>query len=282
MVERAYAKINLALEVLPKRDDNYHEVVNLMVPIDLYDKLYFEEIDAGIELESTINIKENFVYKAAKLFMDTYGIKKGVKITLEKRIPIAAGLAGGSSDAAACLRGLNRLFKTNIPLSELAELSKELGSDMPYCVYSVPSLCYGRGEIVKPLNISFNKIPLTLIRFKFGLSTSLVYKNYVYEKKDRTSNIENIIKGLRTENITLLNQNIFNDLESSAHQLEPYLSQTKSKIEELGYPLFQSGSGPTHFILKKNINKKLYLTIDNIKAYQTFIIDNPNKMRNNS
>lgn len=280
MVERAYAKINLALEVFPCRADGYHEVKNLMVPIDLYDKLYFEKTEKGIEVISNVNIKDNFVTKAAELFFNTYNITQGVKITLEKHIPISAGLAGGSSDAAACLRGLNRLFKVNASLEKLAKLSEVLGSDMPYCVYSRPSLCYGRGEKVEVLkDLTFDPIPLTLIMFKFGLSTKLIYQEYTYEQANHNDNFDNIITGLKTGNIALLNSNIFNDLAKPAYKINNKLQQVKDNLSTINIQVHQSGSGPTHYILDKDIFNDIYSVCNNVKLYQTHILSNTYKKK---
>ncbi len=252
IVEKAYAKINLALEVKEKRLDGYHEVTNLMVPVDLYDELTFELIESGIELESDINIEDNFVYKAAKLFFETYNITKGVKITLKKNIPLQAGLAGGSSDAAACLRGLNRLFETNRSLDELANLSAKLGSDMPFCVYQKLALCTGRGEIVKTLNFHFNEIDCTLIKPNFGFSTKDIFSNYKYEPIDRIQNFDNILKGICCGNNNLIEDNIFNDLQKVSFNISKEL-KTLYDLLSGSNKVFMSGSGPTLFIFSHNI-----------------------------
>ena len=135
--EKAYAKINLSLEVLNTREDGYHGVNTIMVPISLYDELSFFESD-DVMYRSNIDIEDDIVLKALKLFYDKYQIKKGVGIILEKHIPLASGMAGGSADAAACLRGLNRFFDINAPLKDLEELANKLGSDVSYCLYQQP------------------------------------------------------------------------------------------------------------------------------------------------
>lgn len=272
MIERAYAKINLALEVKNKRDDGFHSVKTLMVPIDLYDELEFIEIPSGIELESNIDINDNFVYKAAKLFFDKYNIKdKGIRIKLKKNIPLASGMAGGSSDASACLRGLNKIFGLNRPLAELASLSSLLGSDMPYCVYQRPSICTGRGEIVEVLDdLKYESIPITLLFYDFGLSTKEVYNNYKYLGINRDNNYLKILKGLNYNDISLINEAIFNDLEDVSLKLEDKLLKSKKTIEYLGYSSFQSGSGPTRFILG-NVD----INIENAKIYKSRILCNP-------
>ncbi|MER2035446.1 4-(cytidine 5'-diphospho)-2-C-methyl-D-erythritol kinase, partial [Mammaliicoccus vitulinus] len=154
--ETAPAKINLTLDTLYKRDDGYHEVEMIMTTVDLNDRLTFESRDDG---EIIIDVEHNFVpsdhrnlaYKAAKLMQDKYNIKKGVKISLEKSIPISAGLAGGSSDAAATFRGLNELWEINESLEVLSELAAEIGSDIAFCIYGKTALCQGRGEQITHL-----------------------------------------------------------------------------------------------------------------------------------
>ena len=177
--EYAYAKINLALEVMDVKD-GYHMVNNLMVPISLYDELLFEKSDK-IELINN-EFSDNIIIKTFKLFFEYTKINNGVKITLNKNIPSAAGLAGGSSDAAATLRGLNRLYETNLTKNELIDLSAKLGSDVGFFILNKPALCTGRGEIVNPINSNLSKIDLLLLKVDSGLSTKEVYKNYEWDK----------------------------------------------------------------------------------------------------
>lgn len=148
---KAPAKINLTLDVLYKREDNYHEVEMVMTTIDLADRVGLAlRNDGKITLSSTDQFvpvdQRNFAYQAARLLQQRFGITKGVAIKIEKEIPIAAGLAGGSTDAAATLRGLNELWELNLSIDELAELGAEIGSDVPFCVYGGTAHATGRGE----------------------------------------------------------------------------------------------------------------------------------------
>lgn len=248
IIERAYAKINLGLEVGALRTDGYHDMNTIMVPIDLYDELTFEETDFGIILMDNTEIKteDNFVYKAAKLFMDEYGIEKGIIIKLDKKIPTEAGLGGGSSDAAATLRGLNRLFNTQKSLDELAVLAKKLGSDMPYCVYSRAAYCTGRGEIVKPLDIKVMPRDILLIKPPFGLSTKDVYSRKQFKTVGmHDEEFKTITVALETGSFDELKRGLFNDLEEPAFELIPDLQEIKSILLELGYTCIMSGSGTT-------------------------------------
>lgn len=149
--EKAPAKINLTLDALHKREDGYHELEMVMTTIDLSDRIELADIDGDdIVLENTSGLipqdERNLAYRAADLLRQRMGITRGVKITIHKRIPVAAGLAGGSSDAAATLRGLNRLWQLGLSLEELAELGAEIGSDVPFCVWSGTALAKGRGK----------------------------------------------------------------------------------------------------------------------------------------
>lgn len=250
--EKAYAKVNLALEVRGKREDGYHDINTLMLPLELHDVLSFEKIGQGIEIEMSLNIKkeDNFIYKAAVLFFETYKINGGVRIIVEKNIPEMAGLAGGSSDAAATLRGLNRLFDTKINLKELADLSALLGSDMPFCVYQQLALCKGRGTEVDLLDIEYPKYHCTLIKPNFGLSTAMIYKNYCFKGISRQNQINNIIKGLADNNLPQILNHMFNDLMEVSLTIKPELRNLVTKISNI-YPVLMSGSGPTLFILSK-------------------------------
>ena len=149
--EKAPAKINLLLDVLRKRDDGYHEVEMIMTMVDLADRLEMEELPRDtIIISSQVGYipldEKNLAFQAARLIKERYDVKQGVYIHLDKKIPVAAGLAGGSSDAAAALRGLNRLWKLQIPEDELCRLGAELGSDVPFCVTGGTAIARGRGE----------------------------------------------------------------------------------------------------------------------------------------
>lgn len=245
--EKAYAKINLALEV-GKKINGYHEVKNLMVPISLHDELFFQKsVDTKIDCQ--MEIENNICLKAVKLFKEKFSIEEGVTIILNKKIPVMAGLAGGSTDAAATLRGLNRLFEVNASNEELEELASQLGSDVPFFLYNKPALCVGRGEIIKPLDIDFKDVPFLLIKPKFGLSTKEVYMNYKYDNILKNHYIENIKQAMIDLDISKLDANIFNDLEHVALSLKPELKELFEKIESLSYIPHISGSGPSIFIL---------------------------------
>ncbi len=250
ITEKAYAKVNLALAVSDTLSDGYHDLKNIMVPIDLYDILTFEEIEDGIILLDNTNLKaiDNIVYKAAKLFLSNYKIKKGVLITLDKHIPQEAGLAGGSADAAATFRGLNKLFNLDIPLFELAELSTNLGSDIAYCVYDKAALCTGRGTNIELLKTKYPKWNILLIKPPFGCSTKKIYELYKNDKTEKDEKINNVIKALEVGDLDLLKENMFNDLETPAFKLRPELAYLSNQYNK-EIKCMMSGSGSTLFMI---------------------------------
>lgn len=246
MIERAYAKINLSLEVLNTDERNYHLVNTIMVPINIYDEIELEKNDEIIIVNDDIN--DNIMYKAAVLFFNSFNIKGGVRIKYKKNIPLAAGLAGGSSDAAAVLRGLRRLYKPDIADSELEYICSFLGSDVAFFIKTRLAKCTHYGEVINPIDIKLPKMKVLLIKPNFGLSTKLVYQNYQYEKCDRSIYEENIYKALINNDSKLLDEYIFNDLNKTSLLLSSdlrYLYTILSKYDKIHI----SGSGPTMFIL---------------------------------
>lgn len=257
--EKAYAKINLALEV-GKVVDGYHQVQNLMIPVDLYDEIFLQKaVEDTMECEEVI--ENNICLKALELFKEKFQIQEGVSITLNKHIPIMAGLAGGSSDAAATLRGLNRLFEVNASYEDLYELACKLGSDVPFFLRNQTALCTGRGEIVTPLELNFKNIPFLIIKPSFGLSTKEVYAQYHYDGISKAISIQNLISAIKEKDFDAIDQMIFNDLQATALDLSPELSTLFQKIDALSYVPHISGSGPSIFI----VNAKA-VDLENIKS----------------
>ena len=247
IIEKAYAKLNLSLSVLGKMDNGFHELETIMVPISLHDTLYFQKNDSDEMVLLDNEIKDNSILKAAKLFQETYKTK-GAIIRLKKRIPLEAGLAGGSADSSATLRGLNRLFKLNRPLDELALLALQLGSDNKFCLYNRASICRGRGDEMEFINEKF-KFHVTLIKPNFGLSTKEVFSNVKINQK---RNINELLDGIKNNNYALVDKNIYNDLLDSALILRPELNALINKIKDKKLIPHMSGSGSTLFVLGKH------------------------------
>ncbi len=248
---KAPAKINLTLDVLYKRPDNFHEVEMVMTTVDLADRISLESREDGvIQIISTDNFvpndHRNFAYQAARLIKDTYGIKQGVSITIEKEIPIAAGLAGGSSDAAATLKGLNELWNLGLSIDELAELGAKIGSDVSFCVYGGTALATGRGEIIKEIPAPPNCWVL-LAKPKIGVSTAEVYGGLKVKGLEHP-NTKQMIKAIETKDYELLCSSLGNVLETVTFKLHPEVVMLKEQMKRFGADAtLMSGSGPTVF-----------------------------------
>lgn len=248
---KAPAKINLTLDVLYKRPDNYHEVEMIMTTIDLSDRIGLEtRKDGFISIQSTNGFipddNRNLAYQAAQLLKDTYGIEEGVTITIEKEIPIAAGLAGGSSDAAATLRGLNELWQLNLSLDTLAELGAKIGSDVSFCIFGGTALASGRGEKIEKLP-SPPTCWVVLAKPKIGVSTAQVYGGLKLEDIEHP-NTKQMIHAIELEDYDLMCQSLGNVLETVTFQLHPEVVMIKEQMKRFGADaVLMSGSGPTVF-----------------------------------
>lgn len=248
---KAPAKINLTLDVLYKRPDNYHEVEMIMTTVDLADRIGLENREDGlIQIFSADRFvpddERNFAYQAAKLLKDTYGIKHGVSITIEKEIPIAAGLAGGSSDAAATLRGLNELWNLNLSVDTLAELGAKIGSDVSFCVYGGTALATGRGEKIKELPAP-PACWVVLAKPKIGVSTAEIYGNLKIDQIMHPNTAE-MLKAIETNDYERMCRSLGNVLESVTFNLYPEVVTIKEQMQRFGADaVLMSGSGPTVF-----------------------------------
>lgn len=261
--ELAYAKINLSLRVFAEKN-NYHPLSSLMVNVNLCDDLVFIK-SKETKIYSNIDIKDNVILKTIELFKETYNIKDNVTIYLKKRIPLSAGLAGGSADSSAVLRGLNRLFNLNKSLEELSELANVLGSDNNFCLYNKPAICTNRGEVLEFIP-NFKEIPILLINPNFELSTKEIYQNYIYQDKEDT--IKEIVVSLINNDIKNLEKLCFNDLEKAALLNKDY-QEFVNNLNGLNIKTYQTGSGPTRFafdidsydLLKEKTNYLIIKTI---------------------
>lgn len=247
---KAPAKINLTLDVLHKRPDNYHEIEMIMTTVDLADRIGLKATESGIYIESADrfvpNDSRNLAYQAAQLLKDTFNIKSGVIISLDKQIPVAAGLAGGSSDAAATLKGLNQLWQLNLSLDELAELGAKIGSDVSFCVYGGTALAKGRGEIIQELPAPPN-CWVILAKPTIGVSTAEVYGAFDARKAEHP-NTQEMIQALSDGDYNAMCANLGNALESVTLNLYPEVAQIKEQMKKFGADaVLMSGSGPTVF-----------------------------------
>ncbi|MBL4932701.1 4-(cytidine 5'-diphospho)-2-C-methyl-D-erythritol kinase [Clostridium paridis] len=248
---KAYGKINIALEVVGKRSDGYHLLRMIMQRIDLYDLIEIQEKINGIEITCNKPYvprdERNLAYKAARLFLDTYNIDKGVHIDIRKNIPVAAGLAGGSTDGAAVLMGLNSIFNIGASDEELMELGLKLGADVPYCIKGKTALCEGIGEKVTQLKEFKDKI-LVLVKPSFGVSTKEVYGDLDISKIYKKVKIDEIIDAMENDNLDFVAKNMKNHLENVTlrkHRKIIDIKEEMVKMDALG--AMMSGSGPTVF-----------------------------------
>lgn len=250
--QKAYAKINIGLDVLRRRADGYHEVRMIMQTVDLFDELVIEKrTQAGIELQ-TDNSElpldgNNLIYKAAKLLLGEKKISEGVKITLTKRIPIAAGMAGGSADAAAALRGLNELFEMGYSVQELQELGVKLGADIPYCIVGGTMLSEGIGEILTPLPAP-PECFLVIAKPDINVSTGFVYGNLHADRLVWHPDIDGMIGAIESGTLRGITDRLGNVLETVTAKEYPVIEELKELLRVKGAEnALMSGSGPTVF-----------------------------------
>lgn len=248
---RAPAKINWTLDVKGRRADGYHEVEMLMQSISLWDDIVLTEYDNGIQVFSNsagMPLDENnLAAKAARLVKDYFGITTGIHIHIQKNIPIAAGLAGGSTDAAAVLVGLNVLWKLGLTRSGLAELGAVLGADVPFCIHGGTAIARGIGEKLTPLP-DLEAIPLVLIKPPFGVSTASVYNGLDIEQIPFHPDWKTVYDLLAQGNLRLLRCHMGNVLESVTTNIHPEINEIKARLDETGAAAaMMTGSGPAVF-----------------------------------
>ena len=258
--EKAPAKINLMLDVLHKRSDGFHEVEMIMTMVDLADRLEMSELPRDTIFISSqagyIPLDEkNLAFQAARLIKERYNVRTGVHIHLDKKIPVAAGLAGGSSDAAATLRGLNRLWRLNIPDHELQELGAELGSDVPFCITGGTALATGRGEKLTPMP-NPPQCWVILAKPPINVSTADVYGRFRSDKIVRHPSAKKMEQAIRDQSFTDVCNQMGNVLEDVTLKLYPEVQHLKDAMIRLGADgVLMSGSGPTVFGLVSKESK---------------------------
>ncbi|APC46749.1 4-(cytidine 5'-diphospho)-2-C-methyl-D-erythritol kinase [Virgibacillus halodenitrificans] len=259
LFENAPAKINLSLDVLSKREDGYHNVEMIMTTIDLSDRVMLSEIaedriEVALESRYVPSDERNLAYKAAKVFKDTYRIRKGVRINIEKSIPVSAGLGGGSTDAAAVLRGLNRLWSLNIPTEKLQEMGDMIGTDVPFCVQGKTAIATGRGEKIERLP---SPPPgwVVLAKPDIGVSSRTIFQR-IDMKEISHPNTSQILRALNSGDFQLMCDYIGNSLEAITMNLHPEVLRIKKAMVQAGASgVLMSGSGPTVYGLVEHHSK---------------------------
>ena len=277
---RALAKINLGLDVVGKRDDGYHEVRMIMQTIQMYDVLEIEKKkEPGIVLTTNIPYvptdERNLVYKAAKMLMDEFKIKDGVNIYINKRMPIAGGMAGGSSDCATTLMGINQLFELGLSKEELMERGVKLGADVPYCVLGGTAIARGIGEVLTPLPAPAD-CHVIIAKPPVSVSTAYVYGHIKPLKITKRPDIEAMAQSIKDGDLKKMASLIYNVMEDVTVGEYPIISEIKQVMLDNGaLNSIMRGRGPTVFGLfddkekaqqcvktleEKGLTQQLYLT----------------------
>lgn len=262
---KALAKINLGLDVVRRREDGYHEVRMIMQTIQLYDRLDIKRTqEPGIQIQTNLSFlpvnENNLVYKAAKLLMDEFSITDGVSVKLDKRIPVAAGMAGGSTDAAAMLIGVNRLFSLGLTKRQLMERGVQIGADVPYCIMRGTALAEGIGEALSPLP-PMVKCPVLIAKPSISVSTKFVYQNLKLDDTTIHPDIDRLIDDIKAKNLHDIAAHMGNVLETVTIPNYPVIDEIKKHMLSNGaLGAMMSGSGPTVFGLFDNEDtaKKAY------------------------
>lgn len=268
----ANCKINLGLHVTRKRDDGYHELETVMLPVhELYDVVDVERVEGdaisfyGCGIEIDCPAENNLCVRAARLMQERYGVG-GVAIRLDKRVPFGAGLGGGSSDATAVIVAINDIYKLNLDKSKLASLAAELGSDTPFFVYNTPQLCTGRGEIMTPVDIDLVGLWLAVAKpLNEGVSTKEAYSGIQPKMPNRQ-----LVDAIK-EDIAEWHGSVVNDFEPHIFAAHPAIEQLKQLMLDAGAVYAaMSGSGSAVFGLFRNrpqlmLNEDTFLHIEKIE-----------------
>lgn len=249
---RAFAKINLALDVLGRRENGYHDVRMIMQSVGLFDQLYMKKTHHP-EIQFTTNLpylpinENNLVYKAVSLLRDEFHIDGGLEINLEKHIPVAAGLAGGSTDCAAALFGMNQLYRLGLSMKQLAEYGATLGADVPFCLLRGTAISEGIGEILTPI-ASLPHCYILIAKPSISVSTKVVYEGLNLRKVKERPDIDGMIDALGKQDLYGVTDRMCNVLESVTIKKYPIIEEIKQEMVGLGaLNSMMSGSGPTVF-----------------------------------
>ena len=278
---RAYGKINLGLDVVRKREDGYHELRMIMQTVGLYDELKMkvipeDEIRLSVNLSFLPTNENNLICKAIAMLKQEFGIQEGIEARLEKRIPVAAGMAGGSSDAAAALVGMNRLFRLGLSKKQLMECGVRLGADVPYCVMRGTALSEGIGEILTPLP-PMPSCYILLAKPGISVSTKYVYQNLKANELTDHPDIDGIVDSLKNGDLQGICDRLGNVLETVTIRDHPMIDEIKTFLIEQGASgALMSGSGPTIFGIfqKKSTARK---ALENMRQFpfikQAYVVE---------
>ncbi len=259
-IERAPAKINLTLDVLYRRDDDYHELEMIMSSVDLADYLTFTPLEED-KIEVFTNKaflpvdQRNHVYQIIKLVKERYNIREGMLVEIEKKIPVAAGLGGGSTDAAAALRALNRIWELNMSVQEMIELGMQVGTDVPYSIVGGTAFVSGRGEIVTPIK-PMPSCWVVLAKPRISVSTKTVFRALEVERLDYIPKSRIVADAIEIGDYKGMVDNLSNALEAVTFERHPKLRQLSERMERYGMDgVTMSGSGPTIIGFSQNYSR---------------------------
>lgn len=278
---KAHAKINLALNVNEKLENGYHDIDTIMVPLELHDRIEFDFLPEGFDSMVTCDDvslptdESNLTVKALQTIIEHFNIKKKFRIHVHKAIPISAGLGGGSADAACVINTVLKMCKINPSKEELVKVAKQVGADVPFCLFNKPSRCKGIGEELEPIQIK-NKYYVLLVKPKKGISTEEAYKRYdLYSEKEH-ANIDELVLALKNGNDKAISKNLINSLEKPAIEAIEEINMIKQKLMDDGFDkVMMSGSGSSVFALSTSLKdiqkealkfdlKKYYVKVTNI------------------
>lgn len=281
---KSRAKVNLSIDVLGKREDGYHLVEMIMQTIDLYDKLKITEIEENSILikSNSLDIplnEDNIMYKAVNLLRDQFNIEKGIEISIEKNIPIAAGMAGGSSNAAAVLVGLNKLWNLGLSENELKDIGLKLGADVPFCITGGSTLAEGIGEKLTNIKGLPEDLNILVCKPNIFVSTKEVYQSLNMDKVKRRPKNKELIDALQKEDVKFISENMVNVLEEVTSLKYSEIGQIEDiMIKNKALGSMMSGSGPTVFGLFDNKDCAIKAKKDlQAKYNQVYLVKSSNK-----
>jgi len=254
----SYSKINLTLHVLGKRQDGYHDLETIMQSVNLADRIFIKKEKEGIKIKCSHPLvpvdSQSLTYRTAEKILNRYKITKGVKIEIDKKIPLASGMAGGSANSASILVGINKLFALNLNNKDLRRIGEELGMDVPFCIQNGTALAYHKGEKVTPLPLVDPPLWLIIINPGFEIPTRWAYNNLDLDQiKKEKNNTEAMLKALKKRELQGIAKNLFNSFERLIIKKYPEIGKIKDRLIEEGIlGALMSGSGPTVFGIAQN------------------------------
>lgn len=282
--KKAYAKVNLALDVLRRRPDGYHDVKMIMQNLDIYDELEFQYEPSGdVEITMETNKPEiptderNLICKAIKMMLEEYNLSGKIHVKLVKNIPVEAGMAGGSTDCAATFHAVNELFDLGLTTEELMKLGVKIGADVPYCIMAKTALSEGIGEILTPVK-SLTDCYVLVVKPPVNVSTKMVYTNLKANELEKHPDVDGMIEALSSQDLKGVASRMENVLETVTTVLYPEIEVIKSEMKNMGaLNAIMSGSGPTVFGIFDSKEKadKAAMSIEEKKLSNEIFVTRP-------